>query len=81
MSEELERRVAALEARSREQDKLIAWLCARSLPHSHSLGISEAYRLILQKLKEKLRQITSGEKLVRSWNIEYGETLSPELEE
>lgn len=78
---ELERRVAALEERVRDQDKIIAHLYARSLPHSYSAGVSDARRPALLELKEKMRQVMSGEKRVRSWNIEYGKPLAPELED
>jgi hypothetical protein len=81
MSEELERRVAALEERSREQDKFLAWVYARTLPNPYSLSVTEAEKLSLKELKEKMRQVISGEKRVRSWNLEYGKPLSPELEE
>ena len=81
MTEELERRVSALEERIREQDKIIAYLYSRSLPNPYSLKVSPDRAQALLETMENMRQVMSGEKKVRSWRVEYGKPLLPELEE
>jgi hypothetical protein len=76
--EELERRVAALEERVQDRDKIIASLYLRFLPHPYSLRVAENDRSALEELIKSLRQVLSGEKRVRSWNVEH---RLPELEE